>query len=113
MKYKLTKNKSITISSLSSGTNYQFKVRAYKLVDDETKYYGNWSAIKVIKTTGKKADSSSDSSTDKTNTVYTTETGSKYHSTKSCSGLSNAKAIYTSTLSKAKDIGLTACSKCY
>lgn len=46
-------------------------------------------------------------------TVYTTATGKKYHSTKNCSGLSNAKAIYESTLSAAKDKGLGPCSKCY
>ena len=34
-------------NSLASGTNYQFKVRTYKLVDDEDKYYGNWSIILV------------------------------------------------------------------
>lgn len=46
-------------------------------------------------------------------TVYTTATGKKYHSTKHCSGLSNAKAIYESTLSAAKNSGLGPCSKCY
>ncbi len=46
-------------------------------------------------------------------TVYITETGEKYHSTKNCSGLSRAKKIYTSTLSSAKSMGLGPCSKCY
>ena len=46
-------------------------------------------------------------------TVYITETGKRYHSTKHCSGLSNAKAIYDSTLSNAQKKGLTPCSKCY
>ena len=45
--------------------------------------------------------------------VYTTETGTKYHSRKSCPGLSRAKAIYESTLSAAKSEGLGACSKCH
>ncbi|SEL94832.1 hypothetical protein SAMN04487770_12173 [Butyrivibrio sp. ob235] len=45
-------------------------------------------------------------------TVYTTATGSKYHFSSSCRGLSNAKNIYTSTLSEAKAKGLTACSIC-
>ncbi len=46
-------------------------------------------------------------------TVYTTETGKKYHSTKHCTGLNNANKIFESTLSAAKNSGLTACSKCY
>lgn len=56
-----------------------------------------------------------DNSQQETNsqTVYITETGKKYHSTKNCSGLSNAKAIYDSTLSEAKNKGLGPCSKCH
>ena len=46
-------------------------------------------------------------------TVFTTQTGKRYHSTKNCSGLSNAKAIFESTLQNAKNKGLTPCSKCY
>lgn len=46
-------------------------------------------------------------------TVYITKTGKKYHSSKNCPGLSNAKAIYDSTLSEAKNKGLEACSKCH
>lgn len=46
-------------------------------------------------------------------TVYVTETGKKYHSTKNCSGLSRAKAIYSSTLQGAKNRGLDPCSKCH
>lgn len=45
--------------------------------------------------------------------VYTTKTGKRYHSRKTCSGLSNANAIYESTLSQAKGKGLTPCAKCY
>jgi len=45
--------------------------------------------------------------------VYITKTGKKYHSTKNCSGLNNANAIYDSTLSEALDRGLTPCSKCH
>ena len=46
-------------------------------------------------------------------TVYTTETGKKYHSAKSCPGLSNAKEIYETPLKEAKEKGLTECLKCY
>lgn len=52
-------------------------------------------------------------STNQSQTVYTTKTGKKYHSSKNCPGLSNAKAIYESTLSQAKNKGLDPCSKCH
>ena len=103
-----------TFTGLSQGKNYQVKVRAYKTIDG-VKCYGNWSAVKQIKTKGaavsKPAPPASDNNV--TNTVYTTATGTKYHCTKSCSGLSRAKEIFTTTLSKAKASGLTPCSNCY
>lgn len=46
-------------------------------------------------------------------TVYTTATGTKYHSSSSCSGLNNAKAIYTDSESHAISLGLTKCTKCW
>lgn len=46
-------------------------------------------------------------------TVYVTETGKKYHSHKNCSGLSNANAVYESTIEDAENNGLTPCSKCH
>lgn len=46
-------------------------------------------------------------------TVYITATGKKYHSTRDCSGLNNAKAIYESTLTEATNKGLGPCSKCH
>lgn len=46
-------------------------------------------------------------------TVCVTKTGKKYHSSKSCQGLSNAREIYNSTLSEALNKGLEPCSKCY
>ena len=48
-----------------------------------------------------------------TETVYYTATGTKYHSRKSCSGLSNAKNIYSTDLQSAKNKGLGPCSKCH
>ena len=45
--------------------------------------------------------------------VYTTKTGKRYHSRKSCSGLSSAKAIYEAPIKEATARGLTACLKCY
>lgn len=45
-------------------------------------------------------------------TVYTTQSGQRYHTTSSCVGLNNARKIYTTTLSKAKAKGLTPCNIC-
>ena len=61
-----------------------------------------------------KGNGASSDITDKNSTiVFTTKTGKKYHSTKKCSGLSNANAIYESKLNDAKNKGLTPCAKCY
>lgn len=49
----------------------------------------------------------------KTATVYITATGSKYHSTSNCRGLSHAKSITPVTLSEAQARGLTPCDICY
>ena len=46
-------------------------------------------------------------------TVYITRTGSKYHSTKDCSGLNRAKSIYSCSESEAQSRGLTKCSICW
>ncbi len=46
-------------------------------------------------------------------TVYITKTGSKYHSTKECSGLNRAKSIYSCSESEAQSRGLTKCSICW
>ena len=50
---------------------------------------------------------------DNSKIVYTTKTGKKYHSTKSCRGLNNANTIYDSTLSEAKNKNLAPCDICY
>lgn len=50
---------------------------------------------------------------DNSEIVYKTETGKKYHSTKTCRYLSRSKVIYELTLSDAKEQGLGACSGCY
>ena len=46
-------------------------------------------------------------------TVYTTETGTKYHSYRGCRGLNNANAVYEDTLSHAQARGLQPCKICY
>ena len=48
-----------------------------------------------------------------TEIVYITQTGKKYHATKSCTGLNNAKAIYETTLSNAQSQGLGPCARCH
>lgn len=48
----------------------------------------------------------------KTDKVYITKTGKRYHLKKSCSGLRNANAIYTTTKKKAVNKGLTPCHIC-
>lgn len=45
-------------------------------------------------------------------TVYYTKSGSKYHYSRSCRGLSRAKNVYSTSLSSARSKGLTACSIC-
>ena len=45
-------------------------------------------------------------------TVYITKTGKKYHSTKDCSGLSNAKEVLAVSRDEALRRGLTPCKVC-
>lgn len=45
--------------------------------------------------------------------VYITASGSKYHSTASCSGLSSAKAVYETTLAEALEDGYEPCKICW
>ncbi|MCD8124821.1 MAG: fibronectin type III domain-containing protein [Lachnospiraceae bacterium] len=55
---------SATISGLSSGTTYKFKVRAYLLSDSgKNKYYGDFSDVYKVTTTAKSSSSTSSSST--------------------------------------------------
>lgn len=123
-----------TISKLKGcNVKYYVRVRTYKTSNGK-KIYSSWSKSKTIttlkhkyskatyttpktcnyckKTSGKPLQTQT-VTTPTSNTVYTTKTGKKYHSTKNCRGLSNAKEIYTSTLSAAKSIGLGPCSFCH
>lgn len=50
---------------------------------------------------------------DTSQTVYITRTGKRYHSTANCPGLSNANAVYGSSLTAAKQKGLTPCARCH
>lgn len=78
-------------------------------------------ATKTIKTTKKvtKKNTTRKSKTKKkessggsSKTVYTTQTGSKYHMSKNCRGLSRAKKIYSTALSDAKESGFEPCNIC-
>ena len=115
-------------ATLKRYKNYDSKIKVYRtdrLGNITVKSNGktwSWSdkgeTIKLSSTSSSSNSSTgSGTSSNVTNntstTVYTTKTGKKYHSTKKCSGLSNASAIYESKLNDAKNKGLTPCSKCY
>lgn len=98
------------ITGLKSGKTYYVKVRAVKTSDNATTAYGKWSVVK--KATTKKAASSNSGSSSTGgagNIVYITATGTKYHFNKNCRGLSNANAIYQTTLAAARADGFTLC----
>ena len=70
-------------------------------------------SIDYNKATFKGKSSGSNNKKNTSSTVYITKTGKKYHKTKSCSGLRNAKSIQSSTLTDAKNKGLEPCKICY
>ena len=45
VKIKTTTSTSYKVTSLTAGTTYKFKVRAYKKIDDETKVFGGYSSV--------------------------------------------------------------------
>lgn len=93
-----------TISSITSNKKYYFQIRTYKKTDSGKKY-SSWSEKTSAKT---KASSSSSSSKSSGNAVYITPTGKKYHYDGHCNGGTYIK----SSLSEAKNKGLTPCKKC-
>lgn len=111
-----------TISKLSGcNKKYYVRVRTYKTSNGK-KIYSSWSKTKSVKTLAhnynngackycKKVKSSSQ--TQNSQNVFITQTGKKYHSSRSCRGLSNANAIYETTLSDAQSTGLSPCSWCH
>lgn len=77
---------------------------------------GNWSGSRKASTkknTTKKIKKKKSSNSNQSTTVYVTATGKKYHSTKSCRGLSRAKSVSSESLGDAETSGLTPCSLCY
>ncbi len=129
----ITKAKTVTatISKLKGcNTKYYVRVRTYKTSNGK-KIYSSWSKAKKVTTLKHKYSKATytkpktckyckktSGGTLKVNTkptsktVYITETGKKYHSSKNCSGLSRAKKIYDTSLSNAKSY-LDACEKCW
>lgn len=95
------------------GEGIQFNVFCYNVQPGITINYkdGSSSANVVVEPEDTSAENTQQDTSSKT--VYITATGKKYHSTKYCSGLSNANAIYESTLSEAEEAGLGPCSKCH
>ena len=101
---------------------YYVQVRTYKTVDGK-KFYSSWSSKKTVTTKSYVTDTDSyDDSSDSGNndytyvdnepsgtTVYVTATGTKYHYSQYCKGLSNASAVWKVSLSKAKNSGLSKC----
>lgn len=94
--YVTTTSTSKTITGLKAGTTYKIKVRAYKKVDG-VEYFGAYSD--VLKVTTLKSTSTK---------VYITPTGKRYHLDKECGG----KNSYLTSLTNAKNSGLTPCQKC-
>ncbi|MCD8348908.1 MAG: fibronectin type III domain-containing protein [Lachnospiraceae bacterium] len=78
---------STTISGLTSGTTYRFKVRAYKLGDDGVKYYGDFSDVCKVRV--------ATTTTDSSNTSTGSNSGSNTTTTDSGSyiGIAKAKSI--------------------
>lgn len=100
-----SKTVSKTVKSLKAGKKYYVKIRTYKTVKG-VKYYSTWSKAKTVKT---KVKVSKPAPAYSSNTVYITQTGSKYHYNKNCRGLSNARKVIPTTLSKAKADGYELC----
>ena len=111
-------NKVVKTGSQINATGHSTEIRNKKSATTTSEGYTGDTYCKTcgVKTaTGKVIPKIEDNTQQNNNSqiVYVTETGKKYHSTKNCSGLNNANAIYDSTLSEAQGRGLTPCSKCH
>ncbi len=89
-----------------NGKGICFNVYCYNVQDGVTINYKDGSSYETNPSSDKPV------ITDST-PCYTTRTGTKYHSTKDCSGLKNASAIFNSTVGEATANGLSKCAKCY
>lgn len=93
-------------SSAKQGKKYYYKVRAISDGEYTNSYLSKWRSAKIKKTTAKSLASSGGTSSE---TVYITETGSKYHSA-GCRTLHDS--CIKTTLSKAKSAGYEPCGIC-
>lgn len=91
--------------NVKKGTRYYYKVRAIGSDYDDS-YLSKWRSGKVKKPAPKKTTSSNTNS----QTVYITDTGTKYHRSW-CGYLWNSKRAVS--LSTAKSWGYTPCSRCW
>lgn len=122
----------------STKAAYKVKVRAYRKVKENGKtktYYGPWSKVKIINqkktvkkpsttnnnsggsnssskspSSGGSSNSSSSGGSGSGGYVWIPRTGTKYHSTSTCSGMKNPSKV---TVSQARAWGYTPCKKCY
>nr|DAG76566.1 MAG TPA: Fibronectin type 3 domain-containing protein [Caudoviricetes sp.] len=96
---------------VKSGVRYYYKVKAVS-EDYKSSYLSKWRSQKIPKkNTIKKASTSINGTTNYVGqTVYITDTGSKYHSY-GCQYL--RYSCYSISKSKAKAQGYTACSRCW
>ena len=102
---------------LKAGSTYTFRIRAYKKSEGK-KTYSAWKKVKATTDTASKSKTSkssndSSNSSGSSTTVYTTKTGTKYHSRKNCKGLRNANQIFESTKGQAENKGLDKCKLCW
>ncbi len=108
VKIKTTTSTSYKVTSLTAGTTYKFKVRAYKKIDDETKVFGGYSSVfstatKTAKPTIKTATQSSGKVKLTWNNVSGENGYEIYYSTskngtyKKMSGVAANKTTYTSS----------------
>ncbi|MCQ2455484.1 MAG: hypothetical protein MJ090_05045 [Clostridia bacterium] len=117
----VTDNSAPQDTDTSSKSNVEAKNNKNTISKNENSYNSKISENKksTNSATNKKSNSVQ-KATDVTNnknknnqTVYITKTGKKYHSSKNCNGLSNAKSVKETTLSVAESSGLTPCLKCH
>ena len=108
---KNNKTTSKTISNLKANKKYYVRIRTYKTVKingKSTKIYSSWSKAKSVTTAKATTPKKQTTVNNKSNTVYVTPTGKRYHYISTCGG-KNSRA---DTLNAAVSRGLTPCSKC-
>lgn len=115
--------KKVTVTTKSDDSSTDNSTRVVDTPTPDTNTYNNTPTNTVpdtsYDTTPSNTNTDTNTGSDTTvqqptsSTVYTTATGKKYHSTKSCKGLNNARNIYEKNESDAINSGLTKCDLCY